>query len=144
MDGMAHQDPRGVDPAVSRRMAAQATSSTAVEVALRRRLHAAGLRYRLQRRVVPGAPRRTVDIVFGPSRVAVDVRGCFWHGCPSHFAVPATRPEWWADKIERNRQRDDDTVERLRGDGWHVEVVWEHDDTAEAAARIARVVRDRR
>lgn len=144
MGGMAEPTPDAIPPAVSRRMAAQPTASTTVEMELRRHLHRLGLRYRLHRRIVPGAPRRTVDIVFGPSRVAVDVRGCFWHGCPLHFGVPATRSQWWVDKIEGNRGRDRDTVQRLVAAGWQVEVVWEHDDAAEAAGRIARVVRRRR
>src|SRR5581483_5902351 len=50
------------------------------ERALRSALHAAGLRFRLHRRV-EGV---TVDIVFPGPRVGIFVDGCFWHGCPEH------------------------------------------------------------
>lgn len=136
-------DDSGVDPVVSARMRSQPSSSTGPEVAVRRALHAAGVRFRLHKRVVPGAPRRTVDIVLGPARIAVDVRGCFWHGCPEHCRVPVTRSEWWAEKIESNLARDADTVARLTAAGWAVVVVWEHDDPVSAAAMIAALRHNR-
>jgi DNA mismatch endonuclease (patch repair protein) len=47
------------------------------ELAVRRALHARGLRYRLHRRIVlPGGAVRP-DIVFSGARVAVFVDGCF-------------------------------------------------------------------
>jgi DNA mismatch endonuclease (patch repair protein) len=97
----------------------------------------------LHRRIVPGT-RRSVDIAFGPARVAVDVRGCFWHGCRDHFRLPPTNGDWWLQKIEKNRARDNDTLSRLELCGWHVLIVWEHDDPVTAAASIALVVRSRR
>ena len=68
---------------VSRRMRRQRSRDTAPELELRSELHRRGLRYRVHRRPVPTL-RRTADVVFGPSRVAVFVDGCFWHGCPVH------------------------------------------------------------
>jgi DNA mismatch endonuclease, patch repair protein len=46
---------------------------------VRSRLFAAGFRFRLHRRALPGSP----DIVLPGRRVAVFVHGCFWHdhGC---------------------------------------------------------------
>jgi DNA mismatch endonuclease, patch repair protein len=101
-----------------RRMQLQAERNTQPEIALRRALHALGLRFRLERQVVPGT-RRRVDITFGPSKVAVMVDGCFWHGCPDHGTLPAvTNREFWDQKIARNRARDRDTNARLSADGW--------------------------
>lgn len=124
-------------------MQAQRVRDTAPEIALRRALHGLGLRYRLHRRPIAGL-RRTPDIVFGPARVAVDVRGCFWHGCPEHATHPEANADWWAKKLETNRRRDNDTERRFKHAGWQLVVVWEHEDPALAAGRVARVVSSRR
>jgi DNA mismatch endonuclease, patch repair protein len=95
---------------------------TKPEVLLRRGLHAAGLRYRLHARDLPGRP----DIVLPRHRAAVLVHGCFWHGhdCPL-FKLPATRPQFWAAKIAANCSRDQRVVEELTKQGWRVLTVWE-------------------
>jgi DNA mismatch endonuclease (patch repair protein) len=115
---------------------------TAAEIAVRQLLHARGLRYRVDRVVLPGM-RRRVDIVFVTARVAVFVDGCFWHSCPRHRTSPKANAAWWAAKLTQNRRRDAHTNRRLRSAGWHVERVWEHESPAAAAARIARIVRAR-
>lgn len=131
-------------PAMRRRMQSQRMRDTAPELALRRELHRRGLRYRLDRPIVPGT-RRRVDIVFGPAKVAVLVDGCFWHGCPEHGShVPKFNTWYWPDKIARNRQRDADTDERLTTVGWQVIRVWEHDEVEAAAGVIEEVVLRRR
>lgn len=108
-------------------------------MALRRALHRRGLRYRVHRRPVPSF-RRTLDIVFGPAKVAVDVRGCFWHACPEHATRPKVNRKWWDDKLAANLRRDAETEARLASEGWMLVVVWEHEDPCEAAERIARIV----
>ena len=79
--------------------------------------------------------------MFPRQRVAVDVRGCFWHGCPEHGTWPRANAPWWKDKILGNQQRDKDTERRLSEAGWEVVVVWEHEEPACAADRIERIVR---
>ena len=125
-----------------RRMVANRGRDTSPERAIRSELHRLGLRYRLHRRVLPEV-RRQVDIVFGPSRVAVLVDGCFWHGCPRHATQAKRNAKFWADKIATNKRRDEDTNARLRRNGWRVVRVWEHEDPRRAAARIAKIVRAR-
>ncbi len=126
-----------------RRMSKQRRRDTAPELAVRRALHGMGLRYRVHRAPLPSL-RRTADIVFGPARVAVFVDGCFWHGCPAHGRRHHDINGWyWPEKIERNQRRDAETDRHLRDSGWVPVRVWEHEDPAEAAARIARTVRDR-
>ena len=63
--------------------------------------------------------------------------GCFWHSCPDHGSRPAARQEWWADKLARTVQRDRETDEALRDEGWTVLRIWEHEDSDEAALRVA-------
>lgn len=95
---------------------------TKPELMIRRALHAAGMRYRLHGAKLPGRP----DIVFPAQRAVVFVHGCFWHGhhCPM-FRLPATRTEFWSEKIGKNQVRDAATVSALSSLGWRVFTVWE-------------------
>jgi len=115
---------------------------TAAELLLRSELHRLGLRYRLHVPVVPGVRRRP-DIVFRPSRVAVFVDGCFWHGCPRHGTMAKANRAFWQNKIDANKRRDADTDRRMRRIGWKVVRVWEHEDPASAARRIAATIHRR-
>lgn len=77
---------------------------TRPEVQLRKALHRRGFRYRLHDRRLPGRP----DLVFPSRNAVVMVNGCFWHaheGCP-YFKLPATRPDFWQEKLLANRERD--------------------------------------
>lgn len=97
--------------------------NTRPELALRRQLFAAGYRFRLHRRDLPGTP----DAVLPKHRVALFVHGCFWHrhaGCPM-TTEPSTNAEVWAAKFSANVKRDATAVRRLQELGWRVAVVWE-------------------
>lgn len=116
---------------------------TSPELAVRRRLHALGLRYRVSARPIKNL-RRTADIVFPRARVAVFIDGCFWHGCAEHYQAPARNAEFWSAKRSRNQERDADTDRILDGHGWRSLRIWEHEVRADpdaVAARIAEVVR---
>lgn len=39
--------------------------------------------------------------------------------------MPATRTEFWAEKLEANRLRDEKVQQALLDEGWNVAVVWE-------------------
>jgi DNA mismatch endonuclease (patch repair protein) len=118
------------------RMQRQRSKDTGAEVAVRRALHAAGLRYRVHRQPLPSL-RRTADVVFPRARVAVFVDGCFWHGCPEHGRRQHRVNDWyWPAKIERNRRRDRDTDARLGEAGWSVVRIWEHEAPDVAVARV--------
>jgi DNA mismatch endonuclease (patch repair protein) len=112
---------------------------TSAELALRRELHALGLRYRVAY-PVPGQRRRTIDVAFTRAKVAVFVDGCFWHGCPEHGTKPRSNSEWWSTKLAANKARDRDTDRFLHGLGWAVVRVWEHQDARVAATDIARAL----
>ncbi len=125
-------------------MVQQRTKDTVPEVALRRALRARRLvGYRKHVRVLPDL-RRTVDIAFIGPRVVVDVRGCFWHGCPQHARRGTSNAEWWDAKLQANIERDLGTEQRFMEAGWLVVVVWEHEDPDAAAERVAAVVQQRR
>ncbi|MGH3663247.1 MAG: very short patch repair endonuclease [Micromonosporaceae bacterium] len=130
-------------PAVRKSMRANRSRDTRPELALRRALHAMGLRFRVCARPLPKV-RRTADVVFRPSRVAVEVRGCFWHGCPQHYRAPSANGGYWSDKVARNLARDAATEQTFDEAGWQLIAIWEHEDVAEAARRIYTAVRERR
>jgi DNA mismatch endonuclease (patch repair protein) len=113
-----------VTPAVrSRMMAGIRGRNTQPEVLVRRMLFAAGFRFRLHRRDLPGVP----DIVLPKHQLAIFVHGCFWHqheGCPL-AKMPASNRGFWAEKLGRNQERDRQNIERLIASGWRVLVVWE-------------------
>jgi len=125
------------------RMSGQRSRDTGIEVALRRELHRLGLRYRVHRRPLR-AVRREADVVFGPSKVAVFVDGCFWHGCPEHATWPKRNGEFWRAKIEANRARDANTDVVLAEAGWLSVRVWEHESPDVAAVRVRDAVTSRR
>ncbi|MHB1212688.1 MAG: very short patch repair endonuclease [Candidatus Nanopelagicales bacterium] len=140
---MGEQDSWASSPERRRIMQAIRGRDTAPELALRRLLHARGLRYRVDSPPLPGV-RRRADLVFGPARVAVFVDGCFWHRCPEHATEPRTNTDYWAPKLDRNVERDRETDALLTRAGWVSVRVWEHEDPAVAARRVARIVRRRR
>lgn len=96
---------------------------TTPEVALRRRLHARGLRFARTARDLPGRP----DLVLPKRRSVVFVHDCFWHGhdCTHGRAALKFKVGAWAEKIAANREHDQQYGAALRTAGWHVETVWE-------------------
>jgi len=129
-------------PAVRRSMQSNHSRDTRPELALRKILWAEGLRYRVAARPVQDVKRK-VDIAFGPSRVAVEIHGCFWHGCPTHYRAPTRNHGYWHAKIERNIARDQAAALALAEAGWLLVVVWEHDDLGNAAREIVQLVTER-
>lgn len=130
-------------PANRKSMLGNRSRDTKPELTLRRLVHAAGLRYRVAAKPLRGM-RRTADMLFGPTRVAVFVDGCFWHGCPEHFVPPKTNPEYWEKKIGGNMRRDRETDSRLEAEGWLVLRFWEHQDPGECAEAVCAAVLERK
>lgn len=127
-------------PGVRRKMQSQPSRDTAPEMALRRAVHAMGLRYRVDRAPIPGL-RRRADLVFGPIKLAIYVDGCFWHACPEHGNWPRTNSGWWQAKLQRNQARDRETDLLLATAGWTTLRIWEHEPPSEAAQRVADAIR---
>lgn len=112
---------------------------TAPELALRRALHARGLRFLVDVPVPGCGRRRRADVLLRGARIALFVDGCFWHSCPEHLHVPKANREWWTRKLASIVLRDRDTDARVRGAGWLPLRVWEHEPPGPAADRIVRV-----
>lgn len=104
-------------------MRAVKSRDTAPELKVRKAAHALGLRFRLERRDLPGKP----DLVFPSRRVAMFVHGCFWHGhdCPRGARMPQTNRAYWQAKIGRNIARDAAAIASLKALGWKPRVIWE-------------------
>ncbi len=120
-----------------RNMQANRSKDTTPEMAVRKMLHAAGYRFRLHRRDLPGKP----DVVFTGRHKIVEIRGCFWHGhgCTPLGLLPRTRTEYWLPKIAANRERDARTLAGLAAAGWDVMEVWECHLRADPAAVLAEL-----
>jgi DNA mismatch endonuclease (patch repair protein) len=107
----------------SRMMRGMKGANTQPELRVRRRFRAAGLRYRLRSKDLPGRP----DIVFRRIRTVVFVHGCFWHQHPGcrYATTPATNADFWKAKLQSNVVRDRRVEGRLRDDEWFVVTLWE-------------------
>ena len=113
---------------------------TKPELAVRRYLHAAGFRFRLHRRDLPGTP----DIVLPRHRLVLFIHGCFWH--QHHNCSLSKRPKsnlsYWEPKLQRIALRDRRVTEELTSQGWRVDVIWECQTKSPAAlaAAVTRVL----
>ncbi len=122
-------------------MAAIRGKDTKPELQVRRAIHAAGLRYRLHHRDLPGSP----DIVLSGIRTVVFVHGCFWHAHTCQRSKPKTRAKFWEQKFEANKARDRRVRYFLKASGWHVHVIWECELKREAPLRrLVRTLKQRR
>jgi DNA mismatch endonuclease (patch repair protein) len=125
--------------ATRRMMQGNRRRDTAPELAVRRLLHASGCRYRVDMQPLPDL-RRRADIVLTRQKIAVFIDGCYWHGCPLHGTTPLTNRSYWSSKVAANRARDADTNTRLQEAGWHPARYWEHEDPADVAAEVLRLL----
>ena len=102
-------------------MARVRSCDTQPEKLVRHLLSALGVRYRLQRKDLPGRP----DLYVSRLRLAIFVNGCFWH---SHECArgkrPKTNSKFWDEKIQRNKIRDRDAVQRLERMGVDTLTFW--------------------
>jgi DNA mismatch endonuclease (patch repair protein) len=127
-------------PGRRRNMQAIRARDTEPELAVRKILHARGLRYRVGLAPIPNL-RRTADIVFTKARIAVFIDGCFWHGCPEHGRKKFnSNVDYWNEKISKNVVRDANTNSRLASAGWVVLRFWEHEDAALVADSVIAAV----
>lgn len=116
-------------------MAAVRSKDTQPELLVRKYLWGQGIRYRLHVKNLPGTP----DIVIPKLKIVIFVHGCFWHGhegC-SLGQLPKSRVEYWKEKIERNKLRDQLIEEKLETYGWRILVIWHCELRTKEAASIS-------
>lgn len=103
-------------------MRAIKSQNTRPEILIRKGLHAAGFRYRLHAKDLPGKP----DMVLPKYKALIFINGCFWHGHRCHLShIPKTRTEFWLAKISANMNRDVLTHQRLMKTDWRIALIWE-------------------
>lgn len=107
----------------SRLMSRVGGKNTKPELAVRRLLHRLGFRFRLHISTLPGKP----DVVLPKYRSIIFVHGCFWHG--HHGCRRAQRPssnaEFWNAKLEANKLRDQENLQKLKTLGWKSLTIWQ-------------------
>lgn len=120
----------------SRIMKLVRSRDTKPEMYVRRALHAAGFRFRLHSKRLPGCP----DIALRKHKTVVFVHGCLWHwhGC-KRSRMPATNTEFWQSKISRTQARDAFNIQELTNAGWRVEVIWECELREATQALVAKL-----
>ena len=66
------------------------------------------------------------DIVFPTRKIAIFINVCFWylHGC-KYSKSPVNNKNFWVNKLNLNKIRDENNIEKLKIDGWHVIVLWQ-------------------
>jgi len=128
------------DAATRAVMRGNARRDTRPELAVRRLIFAAGLRYRVDYAPLPEYRRLKADIVFPRVRIAIFIDGCFWHGCVDHYRPATANAKFWSTKIAGNRQRDISSNLKLVEAGWTVLRFWEHEAPEQVASRIIAVL----
>lgn len=95
---------------------------TKPEMKIRKALHGLGYRYSLHKKNLPGKP----DLFFKKYNAVIEINGCFWHGHDCHlFKMPKTRTKFWKNKLEGNRERDEENIKKLVEKGIRVLIIWE-------------------
>ena len=104
-------------------MSAIRGKNTKPEMIVRRGLWKRGFRYRLNYKRLPGHP----DLVLRKYKTCIFINGCFWHGHEGckYSTVPKTNTEFWVNKVQRNKERDERVKHELNAMGWNCITVWE-------------------
>ena len=96
--------------------------NTLPELHVRKFLFSKGFRYRLHDKSLPGTP----DIVSKKNKLAIQVRGCFWHGHKCKIArYPKSNRSFWNKKINNNKLRDRKNDRLIRKLGYSLLVIKE-------------------
>lgn len=94
-----------------------------IEVSFRKELWRHGFRYLKNSGKYFGKP----DVVLPKYKTVIFIDSCFWHGCEKHCRLPATRAEFWKNKIEGNKRRDNEVTLHYQEKEWKIIRIWEHD-----------------
>ena len=96
------------------------SKNTKPELIVRKYLSSKGYKYRLHDQKLPGKP----DIILKRKRIAIQVRGCFWHGHNCKLSnYPKTNRKYWKDKINNNKKRDRKNDKLIKKMGYKLIIV---------------------
>ena len=96
------------------------SKNTKPEMLVRKYLFSKGYKYSLHDKKLPGKP----DIVIKKKKIAIQVRGCFWHGHSCKFSsYPKTNRKYWKNKINNNRKRDRKNDKLIKKMGYKLIVI---------------------
>ena len=113
----------------SRNMSHIKSRDTSPELIVRKLIHRLGYRFRLHRKDLPGKP----DLVFLSKKKVIFVHGCFWHQHPDKKCLdsrlPKSNKDYWAPKLQRNKDRDKQAKKNLTRLKWKYIVIWECETT---------------
>ena len=100
-------------------------ANTKIEVAFRKALWHASIRYIKNHKKLPGKP----DIAITKHKIAIFCDGEFWHGKDWNLVREKlrSRRDYWVAKIERNIERDTKIDRQLEALGWTVLRYWGKD-----------------
>tara|TARA_B100001964_G_scaffold222274_1_gene267042 strand:- start:673 stop:1074 length:402 start_codon:yes stop_codon:yes gene_type:complete len=94
--------------------------NTKPELLVRKYLFSKGYRYRLHDNKLPGKP----DIVLKKYKLAIQVRGCFWHGHKCKLGgLSKTNRSFWKKKINHNKTRDQKNDRKLKHSGYRLLII---------------------
>lgn len=97
--------------------------NTKIELLVFRELRKRGIYFQRHYNRAPGSP----DIALPRKKIAIFIDGDFWHGYNYAKNKKRLPKAYWRAKIEANIARDLKNRRKLRGMGWRVMRVWEHD-----------------
>ena len=122
----------------SKMMSSIKGKDTKPELEFRRALWKAGIRYRVNYKLLPGRP----DISNKGLRFVVFIDGEFWHGYnwAEKKSKIKTNRDFWIPKIERNMQRDRSNDLKLKEMGYKIFRFWEHEVRKELEICVSHVV----
>lgn len=98
-------------------------ANTTPELLVRKYLFKKGYRFSIHKKNLPGKP----DIVLRKYKTVIFIHGCFWHGhadC-NKSSLPKTETQFWQEKIEKNKLRDQKNIEQLKNLGWKVLIIYQ-------------------
>lgn len=97
--------------------------NTKIEEVISKKLWQYGVRFRKNVKNLKGKP----DIAIKKYKIVIFIDSCFWHSCPEHGHIPKSNTPFWIEKLERNRQRDEEVTTYYLNKGWNVLRIWEHE-----------------
>lgn len=95
-----------------------------------------GIRFRRNVKDLLGKP----DLAIKKYKVVIFIDSCFWHNCEIHGRIPATNTDFWKDKFQKNRERDERVNIHYQNANWYLLRMWEHEFKQDFNAAIDKIV----